>query len=130
MRVSNARSHARKQRILHERRQPNDTKTIVVKNAGSIVFVPHADIDWIEAADYYSRLHTASGRYLVRRTMSALEREVDAEIFCRIHRSTIVRLERIRRLEANESGEYDVILVDGDAIGPQAGVIASGFSRS
>jgi two-component system LytT family response regulator len=84
-----------------------------VKRDGSIAFVKHADIDWIEAADYCTRLHARHATHLLRRSLADLEAELDPAEFCRIHRSIIVRLERVSRLEPSESGEFDVVLEDG-----------------
>jgi two-component system LytT family response regulator len=101
-----------KRQVADERRAPRTSQTLVVRSAGSIAFVKVSDIDWIEAADYYSRLHAGATTHLLRRSIADLADELDASAFCRIHRSTIVRLDRIRRLEVNESGEYDVLLDD------------------
>jgi two-component system LytT family response regulator len=51
--------------------------------------------------------------HLLRRSLSELDQELDPAVFCRIHRSAIVKLDRIRGLELNENGEYDVWLDDG-----------------
>src|SRR5215471_5046168 len=83
---------------------------VAIKSAGQVSFVKIAEIDWIEAADYYACLHVGSKSYLLRRSMTELDRELDQSIFCRIHRSTIVNLERIRALELAEDGEYEVML--------------------
>jgi two-component system, LytTR family, response regulator len=85
----------------------------IVKNAGQITFLKMSDIDWIEAADYYSCLHVGAKSHFLRRSMADLEKELDEKIFCRIHRSTIVRLDQVSGLKLNESGEYDVILNNG-----------------
>jgi two-component system LytT family response regulator len=73
-------------------------------------FVKFSEIDWIEAADYYACLHVGAKTYLLRRSMSELDQELDQSIFCRIHRSTIVNLARIRGLQLAEDGEYEVLL--------------------
>jgi two-component system, LytTR family, response regulator len=67
----------------------------------------------IEAADYDACLHVRPKTHLVRRRMSELERELDQNVFCRIHRSTIVNLNRIRGLKVNDGGEYEVVLESG-----------------
>jgi len=85
----------------------------VVKSAGQVCFVSASEIDWIEAADYYVSLHVGQKTHLLRRSMGELEQQLDENAFCRIHRSAIVRLDRVSRLEVNESGEYDVLLTDG-----------------
>jgi two-component system LytT family response regulator len=92
-------------------RQPMDH--LVVKSVGEVVFVKISEIDWIEAADYYSCLHTGTKTHLLRRSMLDLERELDQTVFCRIHRSTIVNLARVRGLKLNEQGEYEVLLDNG-----------------
>ncbi len=102
-----------KRHIAKPRPMAHAATTLVVKNAGKVVFVPLADVDWIESADYYSRLHVGSKTHLLRRSMADLERELDPSVFCRVHRSAIVRLDRVSRLETNESGEYEAVLADG-----------------
>jgi two-component system LytT family response regulator len=87
---------------------------IAVKSAGQIVFLKPSEIDWIEAADYYACLHVGTKSHLLRRSMAELEKELDPALFCRIHRSTIVNLTRVRGLRLSEDGEYDVGL-DGGA---------------
>ncbi len=71
------------------------------------------EIDWIEAADYYASLHVGPRTYLLRRSMSKLEQDLDPNLFRRIHRSTIVKLDRVRSLKLSEDGEYDVLLENG-----------------
>ena len=72
-----------------------------------------AEIDWIEAADYYAGLHVGSKTHLLRRSMAELEQELDPAIFCRVHRSTIVNSQRVRGLRLGEEGEYEVLLQNG-----------------
>ena len=84
-----------------------------VKSAGQVSFLKMSEVDWIEAADYYSCLHVGARTHLLRRSMAELDQELDQAIFCRIHRSTIVKLDRVRGMKLNESGEYDVLLEDG-----------------
>ena len=85
---------------------------IMIRSAGRISFVPVDEIDWIEAADYYSCLHIGRRTHLLRRSMAELERDLAAERFCRIHRSAIVSLSRVRDLRLDISGEYEVVLRD------------------
>ncbi len=102
-----------KERVALGRVPVRAAESLVVKNAGQVLFVKLAEIDWIEAADYYSCLHVGARSHLLRRSMAELEQELDDTVFCRIHRSTIVRLDRVRSLELNEGGEYDVLLEGG-----------------
>jgi two-component system LytT family response regulator len=99
-----------KQRIADARALPRKIERLAVKSAGQVHFVKFSEIDWIEAADYYACLHVGAKTYLLRRSMSELDQELDQTVFCRIHRSTIVNLERIQRLELAEDGEYEVLL--------------------
>jgi two-component system, LytTR family, response regulator len=85
---------------------------IMVRSAGRISFLRAEEIDWIEAADYYSCLHVGPRTHLLRRSMAELERDLEAERFCRIHRSTIVNLARVRDLCRDIGGEYEVVLRD------------------
>jgi two-component system LytT family response regulator len=81
-----------------------------------IFFVKAEEIDWIEAADYYVCLHVGGQSHLLRETMSEMEAKLDPERFCRIHRSTIVNLGRVRRVQTRPGGEYVVILADETAL--------------
>ena len=105
-----------KERITQGRGSPRRRDLLAVKNAGQVAFVKIPEIDWIEAADYYSCLHVGAKTHLVRRSMSELEEELDEAVFCRIHRSTIVKLDRVRGLKLNENGEYDVLLGNGTTL--------------
>lgn len=71
------------------------------------------DIDWIEADDYYTRLHIGGESHISRQTMSTLEAQLPADRFIRIHRSAIVNLRRVHALEPLFKGDYTVILQDG-----------------
>src|SRR5574341_1138155 len=67
---------------------------LVIKSAGRVFFLKTCEIDWIEAADYYVYLHVNGKSHLLRETMSHLEKQLDPKKFQRIHRSTIVNLDR------------------------------------
>lgn len=102
-----------KERIAHDRNPPPMLERFAVKSAGQVSFLKISEIDWIEAADYYSCLHVGARTHLLRRSMAELDQELDQAVFCRIHRSTIVKLDRVCGLKLNENGEYDVLLDDG-----------------
>jgi two-component system LytT family response regulator len=85
---------------------------LVVRSGGRILILRVADIDWVEAASNYVRLHAGGREYLLRETMTALESKLDPVDFVRIHRSTIVRVDKIRELEPLFQGDYVVILDD------------------
>jgi two-component system LytT family response regulator len=86
---------------------------IVVRSGGRILILRVDDIDWLEAASNYVRIHAGGRQYLLRETMSNLEARLDPGHFVRIHRSTMVRLDRIRELEPLFQGDYVLILEDG-----------------
>jgi two-component system LytT family response regulator len=86
---------------------------IVVKSGGTVLFVRVEDIDWIEAADYYARLHVGPRSHLVRETMAALEQKLDPARFFRVHRSAIVNLDRVKQLQPYFRGQHVVVLADG-----------------
>jgi two-component system, LytTR family, response regulator len=86
---------------------------LLVKEEGKMYFVSVVEIDWIEAFGNYARLHTGQRTHLIRETMSTLERALDVRRFARIHRSTIVNLDRVRQMDLWGSGDYMVRLADG-----------------
>jgi two-component system, LytTR family, response regulator len=103
-----------KEKIAAKESSPaKETPRLTVRSAGRLAYVQIPDIDWIEAADYYVCLHVGGKSHLLRKSMSELKHELDARIFCRIHRSTIVNLRRVRALKVDDAGEYEVILDDG-----------------
>jgi two-component system LytT family response regulator len=83
---------------------------LVVKSGGQTLFLNASDIDWIEAANYYACLHVGNDTHIVRRSLQALEQELDSRTFVRIHRSIIVNCEKVRGLELQSGGEYEVAL--------------------
>ena len=86
---------------------------LVVKSGGSTRFVRVADIDWIEAAGVYANLHIGGKELLYRAALNELAERLDPVRFVRVHRSAIVNIESILRLEPISHGEFDVILKDG-----------------
>jgi two-component system, LytTR family, response regulator len=86
---------------------------LVVKSGGSTRFVRVADIDWIEAAGVYANLHIGGKELLYRSALSELAERLDPVRFIRVHRSAIVNIESILRLEPISHGEFEVVLKDG-----------------
>src|SRR5438874_7505877 len=86
---------------------------LVIKAGGRITFLRTEEINWIEADDKYVHLHTSKARPMVRQTLSAMEAQLDPAKFRRVHRSTIVNIERIAELQPLFSGEYSILLQDG-----------------
>ena len=93
------------------RRRPLDR--IAIKTGGHVVLVRTQNIDWVEAADNYVCLHCGTETYPMRETMNALEAKLDGGRFIRIHRSTIVNMDRIKELQPWFRGDYLVVLHDG-----------------
>ena len=100
-----------RQRELEELAPPLDRLT--VRDSGRIFFVRVAEILWIEAYDYYVQLHVNGQAHLLRERMHHLEARLDPRRFARIHRSTIVNIERVKELQPFFHGEYTVLLEDG-----------------
>jgi two-component system LytT family response regulator len=90
--------------------QPQSAQRLVVRSRGQVLFLEAADIDWIEAADYYACLHVGDDTHIMRRSLLELEQDLGAEQFIRIHRSIIVNLNRVHALELQNAGEYEVVL--------------------
>jgi two-component system, LytTR family, response regulator len=89
---------------------------LVVKSAGKVTLLPVHEIEWIDAEGDYVRIHVGKAWHLLRETMKNLEARLDPSRFVRIHRSTIVNLERIKELEPFFRGEYVVVLHNGTTL--------------
>ena len=86
---------------------------IMVKSAGRISFLKAEEIDWIEAQGDYVRLYAQGKKFLIREKIGEMEQHFSSDRFIRIHRSTIVNVERIKEMQPLFYGEYAVILNDG-----------------
>ena len=86
---------------------------LVVPAGHRSIFLRTEDIDWIEAERNYIRLHVRGRAHLLRENLSRIESALDPAKFCRIHRSTIVNVDRIQAVEPLFRGEYLVVLDDG-----------------
>lgn len=95
------------------RAQQSHLERMVIKSNGRAFFLKTEEIDWIEAEGKYVRLHVGKDSYLVREAISQIEAQLDAKRFLRIHRSTIVNLDRVRELQPWFHNDYRVILRDG-----------------
>jgi two-component system, LytTR family, response regulator len=94
-------------------RAPDMPLRLPVRDATGTYFVAVSDVDWIDAEGNYARLHVGRHTHLVRDSMSALAAKLNAARFLRVHRSVIVNVERIARLQAHAHGEYAILLHDG-----------------
>jgi two-component system LytT family response regulator len=95
------------------RRDQPKTDRLVVKSGGRLFFLRADEIDWIEAAGNYVRLHLGEESHLFRETMNRMEARLDGRRFVRIHRSRIVNTERVKELQPWFNGEHVVILQNG-----------------
>ena len=89
---------------------------LLINTDGRLVPVRVADIDWIEAAGNYVRLHVDKSVQMSRDTLSGMEKRLDPARFARIHRSAIVNLDRVKELQAWFSGDFVVILTTGERL--------------
>ena len=89
---------------------------LIVREVGQIVVVNVDDVRWIEGSDYYARLHTAGKVHLLRETLTSLAARLDSARFMRVHRSAIINLAQVQRVEAGERGAGTVVLSTGERI--------------
>jgi two-component system, LytTR family, response regulator len=87
-----------------------------VKRGFATQFVRTDDIDWIDAAANYVRLHVARTAFMLRATMTEAEDHLDARHFVRVHRSAIVNLDRVVKVEPFTHGEFVVVVADGSRL--------------
>ncbi len=86
---------------------------VMVKESGRVFFQPVDGIDWVESADYYSRLHVGDATHLIRESMSSLEDQLDPRRFVRIHRTAIVNVDRVKELRLDYANRHVVVLRNG-----------------
>jgi two-component system LytT family response regulator len=88
-------------------------RRLVVPSGHRSIFIRTEHIDWIEAERNYVRIHVGGKAHLLRENLVRIAASLDPEMFCRIHRSTIVNIDRIQSVESLFHGEYQVVLQDG-----------------
>jgi two-component system LytT family response regulator len=86
---------------------------VAVRLGERFVVIPWRDVDWIEAADNYVKLHVGAKEYLLRETIAAIEERLDPERFARVHRSAIVQVDRIAEFHPAGHGDVDLVLRGG-----------------
>ena len=99
--------------FLHEEPKRKFLDRIAVESRGQVRVVPVAKIDYITASGPYAELHVGDKTYAVRERMQTLEEQLDPEVFFRVHRSAIVRLDRVDALLHRSGGDYALRLKDG-----------------
>lgn len=121
--VARAKQYIRQQRqselgarlldLFSDQQAPRHLHRLIIKSAGKVLFLNTKDIDWVEAAGNYLKLHVGQQTHLFRSKISDLEAKLDSRRFVRIHRSVIVNIDRIKELQPWYTGEYAVVLRDG-----------------
>jgi two-component system LytT family response regulator len=94
--------------------EPQPMDCFVAKSKGRVIFIRSTEIDWIETANNYVKVHTGEDVHLMRETMAHVEARLPADRFLRISRSAIVNLERMRELQRLPNNGYAVVLTNGD----------------
>jgi two-component system LytT family response regulator len=87
-----------------------------VKVDGSTLLMRQAEIDWIESAGNYVKIHAGKEGHMVRETMADFEQRLDTQTFIRVHRSTIVNISRIKEIRSLASGNQELVLRDGQIL--------------
>jgi len=93
--------------------ESRELRRLVIRTAGRVVFLEFDEVDWIEAAANYVKLHVGKESFLLREGIGHVSAKLDPERFVRIHRSYIVNVSRIRELQPCDSGEFIAVLRDG-----------------
>ena len=96
-------------------RRPAERLTL--RSTGRVGFLKTAEIEWVDAAHNYARIHTLDGKtHVAREPIGAIEARLDRERFLRIHRSTIINADCVRELELSTHGDYVAILSSGQRL--------------
>jgi two-component system LytT family response regulator len=91
-------------------------KRMTIKLTGHTILLPIDEIDWIESYGNYLKLHAGRESHLIRGTMQSLESKLDPEKFLRVHRSTIVNIEKIKEIYPRSNGDQDLVLQNGQQL--------------
>lgn len=100
-------------RLTEEIRQPEERTRVVVREAGNIRIIPVHEIIYVEAYDDYVKIYTAKEMFLKKKTLSFYEQSLDANQFVRVHRSYIIQLSQLTRIEPLEKDSHIALLKNG-----------------
>jgi len=100
----------------NDEQKPQHADRLAIKDGSSITFVPIKDIDWIDAAGDYMCVHVQGETHIMRTTMKELESKLDPSNFQRVHRSTIVNLNRVEKVSSHINGEFHLTLSCGSSL--------------
>ena len=106
-------SHAPSKIINEQIRQPEERNRIVVKEGGNIRIIPVHDVQYVEAYDDYVKIFTAKEMFLKKKTMNFYENSLDANQFVRVHRSYIIHLSHLTKIEPLEKDTHVALLKNG-----------------
>ncbi|MCT1526848.1 LytR/AlgR family response regulator transcription factor [Sphingobacterium hotanense] len=110
---------------LQETLEEESLERIVVKTGAQIKIIPVQQINYLEAYDDYVKIHTNDGMYLKNKTMSSFEKQLDGKQFVRVHRSFIVRVDLLQKIEPMEKDSYIATLSSGGRVN----ISKSGYAR-
>jgi two-component system LytT family response regulator len=99
--------------VLEASHQPEEKTRVVVKKGNNIVILPVHTIHYFEAYDDYVKIHTKDGFFLKKKTMSYFERTMDATLFVRVHRSFMINVQELTRIEPLEKENHIALLKSG-----------------
>jgi two-component system LytT family response regulator len=94
---------------------PDYLRRLSLRDGDRTVVLKVEDVSWIEADDYYVRIHSSRGRHLIRASLTSLESRLDPRVFVRVHRTAIVNLEHVR--ESLDRDGLCLVLTDGSQVG-------------
>ena len=102
--------------LVQELRGRRYLSRFVVRDAGRVLLFDCSRVDWIEAADNYAVLHSGTSTYAIRETLTKLAEDLDPQHFVRVHRSAIVRIDRVREFQPAFHGDFVISLHDGTRV--------------
>ena len=105
--------HSSEQLLETAAQSPLQNQRVVVKIGSKIKIIPVHDIFYLEAADDFVKIHTAEGSFLKNKTMSFFEQTLDAQLFVRSHRSYLINVQQVTRIDANEKDNHLALLKSG-----------------
>ena len=109
--------HLYEQLLARHTDEPSEpARRFAVRRGNDVMFVKADDVDWIEGLGDYAGLHVQNRTHLIRETLGALETHLDSALFLRIHRSTIVQIDRIARVQPQANRDALVTLRDGQTL--------------
>jgi two-component system LytT family response regulator len=110
---ANSRKELPEQLLQTAANSPTQNNRVVVKNGNKIKIIPAIDILYLDAADDYVKIHTKEGAFLKNKTMSYFEETLDRSLFVRCHRSYIINIQEVTRIDQNEKDSHIALLKSG-----------------